>query len=425
MKTDKFLHYTKSLCPQCFEEVIAIVAQKDNEIVMKKTCPMHGDFETVIWQEGAEGYLRWLDYGGIDAEGLAKTEEELEKKQPDNAIFRQQAMQQPAAAALMTTDRCNMDCPICFTRNKNEAPYYPTLSELKEMMLFYKNHAGAGAPLEFCGGEPTLRDDLPQLAQMAREMGFDYIQLNTNGIRLSEDVGYCKELQQSGITTVYLGFDGVDEAPYLYKYGRKMLAQKKKAIENCAEASLAVVLVPCIIPHVNDGQIGGIVQLAKQYMPTVKGVYFQPVSYFGIYESDEKKHITIPHLLNEIERQTEGEVKREDFFPANYEHPLCSFNGFFLQGKDGRLHAITKAKKRAYAADGYKNIRSSTKKTWRASNQKSLTIAGMAFQDASNIDSSRIARCSIQIIGKDKQMIPLCNKYLTNDAEEKMYGGIN
>lgn len=421
----KLLHYTKSLCPRCLKEVVASIIELNNEIVMRKCCEVHGAFETVIWQEGQEGYWRWLEYGGIDIKALPTSEEELKDVQPDNAIFRQEAMQQPTAAALMTTNRCNMDCPVCFTRNKKEEPYHPNLEELSEMLWFYKKHAGTGAPLEFCGGEPTIRDDLPQLAKTAKKMGFDYIQLNTNGIRLSEDKAYCKTLQENGITTIYLGFDGVDEVPYLYKYGREMFQCKLSAIKNCAEASLAVVLVPCIIPGINDEQIGKIVQLAKQYIPVVKGVYFQPISYFGIYKAEEKKHITIPRLLEKMETQTNGEVKREYFFPANYEHPLCSFNGFFLLGNNGRLHAITKGKKRVYTVDGYKNIWHNTKKTWRASNQKSLTIAGMAFQDAFNIDSSRIARCSIQIIGKNQKMIPLCNKYLTNETGEKMYGGIN
>jgi uncharacterized radical SAM superfamily Fe-S cluster-containing enzyme len=49
----------------------------------------------------------------------------------------------------------------------------------------------------------------------------------------------------------------------------------------------------------------------------------------------------------------------------------------------------------------------------------------MAFQDIWNYDIERVKRCTIQIIGKDKKLIPLCTKYLTNDKGEKLYSGIN
>ncbi len=49
----------------------------------------------------------------------------------------------------------------------------------------------------------------------------------------------------------------------------------------------------------------------------------------------------------------------------------------------------------------------------------------MAFQDIWNYDLERIKRCTIQIIGNNKNLIPLCKKYLTNDSGKKLYPGIN
>ena len=53
-----------------------------------------------------------------------------------------------------------------------------------------------------------------------------------------------------------------------------------------------------------------------------------------------------------------------------------------------------------------------------------LTIGGMAFQDAWNIDLLRVKRCSIQIIQKDGRLIPLCSKYLSSVRGEKLFPGI-
>ena len=48
------------------------------------------------------------------------------------------------------------------------------------------------------GGEPTVRDDLPQIITEARAIGFTFFQLNTNGIRLAEEPAYLEKLQAAG-----------------------------------------------------------------------------------------------------------------------------------------------------------------------------------------------------------------------------------
>ena len=47
--------------------------------------------------------------------------------------------------------------------------------------------------------------------------------------------------------------------------GTKPLMMKKlKAIKNCAEAGLGVVLVPVIAPGVNDNEIGALIKFAEK-----------------------------------------------------------------------------------------------------------------------------------------------------------------
>lgn len=402
-------------------EINAEVIEEDGEIYLKKNCPEHGIFKELIWQDDSEHYIRWLEYGGLNVENLPQSPQEVE----NSCQTQCHCEKQPCSAALMVTNRCNSDCPVCFTRSHEDENYEPSLDELKVLLEFYKNTAGEGAPVEFCGGEPTVRKDLPELAKIAKSMGFKYIQLNTNGIRISESVEYCRLLKESGITTVYLGFDGVTENPYVYKYNKDLLQVKIQAIENCKKAELAVILVPCIKPGVNDHQIGEIIKFAKENIPVVKGVFFQPLSYFGIYPSDGRKRITIPEILRNIEKQTSGEITADSFLPGNCEHPQCSFNGYFILNKEGKLNAITRFKKRGQTDEGYMRIRENTKKTWSYNEQKYLTIGGMAFQDVWNYDAERVKRCTIQIIGKDMKLIPLCKKYTTNEEGHKLYKGIN
>lgn len=417
------LNYTLSVCPYCLKEIPAKVTAEQRAVYMEKTCPEHGKMKTLIWEDSPENYLKWLEDGGIHTDLLPRTEEEA-CEQMRKREFAGCAQVQPCSAALMTTNRCNMDCPVCFTRRKGDRRYEPSVEECRGQLAFYREHAGEDALVELCGGEPTVREDLPEIAKAARELGFSYVQLNTNGLRLSESLEYCQVLKDSGVTTVYLGFDGVREAAYRVKYGRSLFDVKRKAVEHCAKAGLAVVLVPCVIPGSNDGELGEIVRFAKGHMPAVKGVYFQPVSYFGIYPEGENPRITIPEVIRRLEAQTEGEVSAHDFLPGAYEHAACTFQGIFLCDGEGKLRSLNRRMRREKSRDGYRSIRKSTKLLWLPGDQRMISIGGMAFQDAWNIDLLRIRRCSVQIIGRDRQMRSLCTKYLSDIYGNKLCPGI-
>lgn len=47
-----------------------------------------------------------------------------------------------------------------------------------------------GSNIQLSGGEPTVRDDLPEIIALCRSAGFAFVQLNANGIRLGREPGY-------------------------------------------------------------------------------------------------------------------------------------------------------------------------------------------------------------------------------------------
>lgn len=418
----RLIYKTKSVCPVCLREIYADIAARPDGIYMDKRCPEHGEFSTLVWADTAGGYLRWLSAGGIDTAALPQTEEEVERALA-GASFADAAASLPATAALMTTSRCNMGCPVCFTRDTHEALHQPGLAECERLLRHYREAAGEDAAVEFCGGEPTVRGDLMELAWLARDLGFGLIQLNTNGIKLAESEQFCRELRESGVTTAYLGFDALHEEPYYAKYGKPMLETKLRAVENAAAAGLAVVLVCCVIPGENDGDLGAIVEYAKAHMPAVKGVYFQPISYFGVYPPDKIRRITIPDVIRRVAAQC-PDVSERDFGPGAYDHAQCSFNAAYVMDKNGALRPLTRFAPRQAEADAVHRVRKNLALSWTPSGRRTLTIGGMAFQDAWNIDLLRVRRCSIQIIQKDGRLIPLCSKYLSSVRGEKLFPGI-
>ena len=418
----KLIYKTKSVCPVCLRTISADITARDDGIYMDKRCREHGSFSTLIWADTEEKYLRWLRYGGIDTEKLPKTEDEMEHELA-GAKFTDCACSLPPSSALMTTNRCNMGCPVCFTRDKKEGLHEPDLAECERLMRHYREVAGADAAIELCGGEPTVREDIFELASMARDMGFKLIQLNSNGVRLAGSKDFCLRLRESGVTTAYLGFDAMHEEPYFAKYGKKMLSTKLRAVENAAAAGLAIVLVCCVIPGENDGDLGAIVEYARQHMPAVKGVFFQPISYFGIYPEDKIRRITIPDVILRLAEQ-HPDISVQDFGPGSYDHSQCSFDAAYALDKTGRLMPLTRFAPRSPSADAVHRIRKNLAMAWTPSARKTLTIGGMAFQDAWNIDLMRVRRCSIQIIQKDGALVPLCSKYLSGCNGAKLFPGI-
>jgi uncharacterized radical SAM superfamily Fe-S cluster-containing enzyme len=225
------------------------------------------------------------------------------------------------------TDRCNLPCPICFA-DAGDGINNPTLDQIENMMKALCAQRPVPCPaVQFSGGEPTMRDDLPEIVCLAKRMGFSQIQLATNGLRLAASLDLCKALVRSGLNTIYLQFDGVTPVPYRIMRGFNLLPIKIRAIEKLKMAgNSSIVLVPTIAKGVNDAQIGDIVRFAFTNMDTVKGVNFQPISFTGRIDREErvKNRITIPHLLELLEDQTDNEITREDFYPVPFVAPLSA-----------------------------------------------------------------------------------------------------
>jgi uncharacterized radical SAM superfamily Fe-S cluster-containing enzyme len=87
-----------------------------------------------------------------------------------------------------------------------------------------------GCNLQLSGGEPTVRDDLPEIVKLARRAGFGFVQLNTNGLRLAEDPALAGKLADAGLSSIFLQFDGVRDEVFRSLRGRELL----EALASCS-----------------------------------------------------------------------------------------------------------------------------------------------------------------------------------------------
>jgi uncharacterized radical SAM superfamily Fe-S cluster-containing enzyme len=182
--------------------------------------------------------------------------------------------------------------------------------------------------IQFTGGEPTIREDLPEIIRMAYDMGYVHTQVSSNGIKMAEDAEYCRTLKKAKLSTVYLQFDGVTPEPFIRARGVDLLDIKKRAMRNLSEAGFkSIVLVPVLMKGVNDDQVGDIIRFAIDHKDCIRGVNFQPVAFTGRINRVEKEsmRITIPDLMRLAEEQTDGLIKSKDWYPVSIAVPLCKF----------------------------------------------------------------------------------------------------
>ena len=94
-----------------------------------------------------------------------------------------------------------------------------------------------------------------------------------------------------------------------------------------ASHGLGVTLVPTVVRGVNDRQLGSIVRLGASLSPAVRGVHFQPVSYFGRYPDAPEERYTLDELICDLSEQLD--VGTDSLVPSHCDHPMCGFHGSF------------------------------------------------------------------------------------------------
>ena len=463
---ENFLKDTKSICPECHSVLPARIFERDGRVMIGKSCPSHGHYEDTYWSD-FEQWERARSYSVLGG-GLENPRTKRSLGCPYDCGICPNHKSHTILAIIDVTNRCNLKCPICFANAAAAGYMYePTIEEIYRMI----NNLAANRPvsvkaLQLSGGEPTLRDDLPEIVRYAHRAGIHHVEVNTNGIRIAQSPPYLKRLLDERVSSFYLQFDGVTAEPYKTTRGLDLLPKKLQAIENLrAEGHRSTVLVVTLVRGINDGQLGGILDFAAKNHDAIRCVNVQPVSITG--RIDRRKlaeyRITIPDFMRLVEEQTDGQIKRGDFYPVpavvpfaravgalkgnRYPeftmHEHCGMATFtFVQ--DGELVPITKyanidafmssmneVARLAYAG---KQVRARLKMieslkhlrlkvlgplvsgVVREGSYESLgrlmrqiiMIGAMHFMDGYNFDLGRVERCGIHYAVPDGRIIPFC-----------------
>jgi len=90
---------------------------------------------------------------------------------------------------------CNNNCRFCVQAD-NKCKGNRTFNELKKDLIESKKRCNG---VVFTGGEVTIRKDFFKLVKLAKELGYETIQIQTNG-RMFASLDFCKKTIQAGAT---------------------------------------------------------------------------------------------------------------------------------------------------------------------------------------------------------------------------------
>jgi len=477
----RILENIQSICPLCHKEGIiqkidASIIEENNKILIVKNCQKHGSFKEIYFSD-VELYKKWMQYKVTgDPVQCVKTSVLNDPK------LYEEHLSQTILTNLVVTTRCNQKCTYCNIKASDvDYVYEPSLSQLRGLMKQTRTDQPLGSKaIQITGGEPTLRDDLFDIIQIARDVGFSHIQIHTDGLKLAENIEYCQHLKDEKVNTIHLSFNGVTKST------NELIEENKKAIENLRKANLNVCLVPVMIGNKNIHEAGKIVRFAFKNIDIVRGVHFQPISFCGRANNvndDERNHQRVEYtiIIDKIEKEFKGLISRNDFYPScisytilhlietiSHEpqvkfslHPCCGGSTFVVE-HEGKPLPLTRFfnietyikfhKQQAKKKGPMKKLRlfaavvknmdyfTNNEKTppWfdlkqifkdsmvfgsqyalRKFYRKSLIIGFMGYQDSWNFNIDRLKRCVIHC-PTFEGLIPLCS-YIGLGYGEKIH----
>lgn len=228
----------------------------------------------------------------------------------------------PMMAMLEITNRCNMNCPLCFTDAHHNA-LDVGLDEIVKRLQTLLEVAGP-IPLQISGGEPTLHPQLDEVVAEVKSRGFRNIELVTNGVIISANQDYLDALVDRGLTAVYLQFDGLRKQTLEAIRGQDMSEVRIRSIEAIRKAGICCTLAVAVTPQINDQELGDIVEFGISNIDTVRAINFQSATRFaGRYRiQSAERGYSLAQLVELIEVQCG--LDKGGFVSDLLGHPQCN-----------------------------------------------------------------------------------------------------
>ena len=178
-----FLGMTQSLCPDCLALVPAKIIVRGERVYFRKRCPVHGVREDFVCSD-----VRWFDRMEYSLPGRAPLEFGVEPERgcPYDCGLCTEHEQHTCVGLVEITSSCNLSCPMCYA-SSGPGGKHLSLNDCCRAIDRLVEVEGQPEVLQLSGGEPTIHPEFNEILAYAMAQPIDWVQINTNGIRLAHD----------------------------------------------------------------------------------------------------------------------------------------------------------------------------------------------------------------------------------------------
>lgn len=242
-----------------------------------------------------------------------------------------------ACVALEVTQRCNLDCTLCYLSDLAEATPDPSLDTLLGRVARIRSHYGQGTNIQITGGDPTLRavEDLEILIRRIRSLGMRSA-LFTNGIRARRPM--LVRLAAAGLDDVCFHVDLTQE-----RRGYPTEASLNVVRESYLDRTNGLGLRVNFNTTVHDGNLAELPGLVRWFTANAARInlasfQMQAETGRGVLGSRDENRVTQEAVAAAIRTATGNAA---DFGVFQIGHPSCNRHASILAagGRTARLYA--------------------------------------------------------------------------------------
>ncbi|MEK7271239.1 MAG: radical SAM protein [Planctomycetota bacterium] len=331
---ETYLSTVRGMCRACRRIVPARVFLREGRVFQESLCPDHPGASALIAEDGHWYLGNVLGAPGPDRSPL-KGARPSAKGCPHDCgpcAWHATPCQLPVVSV---TNACELECPICFTYNRNDRVWYMQRSEMRRTVDALLEAAGSVDLINITGGEPTMHPDLLGILDECRRPGIGRVTMNSNGVRLAADPDLCARLAERNVCVI-LSLHTLDPATSVRIHGRDLVASKLRALDNLERAGVRVTILNVLVRGENERELGAFFEMLRT-RPSVLSLTIQTMTYTGQGGGrfPDRRQIPADEAARLVSEGSRGALDASDFLPRPSAHPLCYAVAYLLKSGDG------------------------------------------------------------------------------------------
>lgn len=314
------LSKTQSLCSICKAVINAEVVERDAKVYLSKRCEKHGVQEVLLSSD--VGWYRDVIAFKTRCVSPAVVNGRSGTDCPYDCGLCATHQQKVYLPVVPVTSACNLNCPVCYTLNRNADPFHISFTEFAGVLKQIQEMDPEMQIINFTGGEPLMHPAFAQLVRMCHEAGIHRITVSTNGMRFLEDEKLLEEL--CGLDArIVLSWNSFEARPYIETAGEDLLDAKRRILELLNRYKPTTTLLTVVGNGLNEKEIGAIIRhvMASDFIVSSE---IHTITFTGQNERrmGHDLRITPPDIIGQIVRDNPW-LTPHDFIPSPCAHPLC------------------------------------------------------------------------------------------------------